>query len=270
MVDLRGRAAAVTGASSGIGAATALACARAGMHVALFARREDRLRGVAAQAERLGVRALVVAGSVDSDDDCARLLRETGGAFGSVDAVIANAGYGVEAPAWSMPEGDIRAMFETNFYGSLRVVRPAVELMRGRGGHLVFVSSGLSKIGIPRFACYTATKAAQDHFARAMRVELAGEGIAVSSVHPVVTDTEFSRAAEERGGARRVFTKRRPGGMTQTPERVADAIVRQLRRGRGAEVWTSLPARLGLGLTTAFPGMTDRVLTRMHRGRIGG
>lgn len=269
-VDLRGKSVAITGASSGIGAATAVACADAGMKVALFARRAEKLVSVKERIEGAGGTAIVVVGSVDSDADCRRLLDETLSSFGTLDAVIANAGYGAEAPAWSMDEGDIRAMFETNFYGSLRVVRPAVEMMRGQGGHLVFVSSGLSKIGVPRFAAYSATKAAQDHFARAMRIELAGDGIAVSSVHPVVTETEFSKSADERGREARRFTNRQPKGLTQSPERVADAIVRRLRKGKGGEVWTSLPAKLMLGAATAFPWMADAMLGRMYRGRMGG
>jgi short-subunit dehydrogenase len=269
-VDLTDRAVAITGASSGIGAATALSCARAGMPVALFARRAERLEGVRKQVEAVGGRAIVVPGSVDEDADCERLIDETRRAFGGVYAVIANAGYGVEVPTWDMPESDVRAMFETNFYGSLRVLRPAIPAMRERGsGHLMMVSSGLSKIGIPRFAAYCATKAAQDYFARAMRIELAGEGVAVSSVHPVVTETEFSDAAEARAGNKRVFTKRTPGAFTQSAETVADAIVRRLRTGRGGEVWTSLPARIGLGACVMFPGITDRVLLRMYRKRIG-
>ncbi|MEM9372299.1 MAG: SDR family oxidoreductase [Planctomycetota bacterium] len=269
-IDLDGRSVAITGASSGIGESTAYACARAGMPVALFARRAERLEEVCTRIEADGGRAIVVVGSVDDDDDCARLIQETKDAFGTVDAVIANAGYGIETASSDMPEADIRAMFETNFYGSLRVLRPALPIMREQGsGHLMFVSSGLSKIGIPRFAAYCATKAAQDHFARAMRIELAGEGIAVSSVHPVVTTTEFSEAAERRGKNRRVFTKRTPGLFTQSAETVSSAIVKRLRKGKGGEVWTSLPARLGLGVTVMFPGMTDRALARTYKKRIG-
>lgn len=270
-VDLRDKAVAITGASSGIGAATALSCARAGMPVALFARRADRLDAVRARIGALGGRAIVVAGSVDEDADCERLIQETQEAFGSVYAVIANAGYGQEEPAWSMDEADIRAMFETNFYGSLRVVRPALATMRARGeGHVVFVSSCLSKIGIPRYAAYCATKAAQDHFARAMRHELAGDGIAVSSVHPIGTKTEFFDEAAKRSDGGASLLDRGTERFMQPPERVARAIVKRLRNGRGGEVWTSLPTRLALGLATAMPGTTDAILGRMYRGRMGG
>lgn len=269
-IELAGRSVVITGASSGIGEATAYACARAGMRVALFARRGDKLDAVREKIETGGTRAIAVVGSVDDDADCGRLIAETRDAFGTVDAVIANAGYGIETASSEMPESDIRAMFETNFYGSLRVLRPATEIMREQGsGHLMFVSSGLSKIGIPRFASYCATKAAQDHFARAMRIELAGAGIAVSSVHPVVTTTEFSEAAERRGKNTRVFTKRTPGAFTQSAETVANAIVKRLRKGKGGEVWTSLPAKLGLGATVMFPGMTDWALGRTYRKRMG-
>jgi short-subunit dehydrogenase len=269
-VDLAGRPVAVTGASSGIGAATAVACAQAGMPVGLFARRAEKLEEVRGRIVAAGGRAVCVPGSVDDDADCLRLLAETERAFGPLYAVVANAGYGIEAPAWSMPEDDLRAIFETNFYGSLRVVRPALAGMVERGaGHAVFISSGLSKIGVPRFAAYSATKAAQDHFARAMRIELGGRGVAVSSVHPVVTETEFSRSADERGREARRFTNRQPRGLTQTPERVAAAVVRRLRTGRGAEVWTSLPARLSLGAASAFPGLADAALARMYRRRMG-
>lgn len=268
-VDLAGKSVAITGASSGIGAATAIACAQAGMGVALFARRQDKLEAVRARIESSGGRAIVVVGSVDDDSDCARLIEQTQSAFGSVDAAIANAGYGSESPTHSMPEDDIRAMFETNFYGSLRTLRPALDAMRRQNtpGHLVFVSSCLSKIGIPRYGAYCASKAAQDHFARAMRHELASEGIAVSSVHPIGTRTEFfDEAAKRSDGAR--LLERGSQRFMQRPETVANAIVKHLRTGRGGEVWTSLPMRLALGASVACPGITDRVLTKLYAKRM--
>lgn len=268
--DLNGKAVAITGASSGIGAATALFCARAGMPVALFARRADRLDEVRARIEAAGGRALCVAGSVDDDGDCTRLLDEAEGAFGALHAVIANAGYGSEQPSWSMPEAEIRAMFETNFYGSLRVVRPAAERMVARGsGHLVLVSSCLSKIGVPRYAAYCATKAAQDHFARAMRHELRAQGVAVSSVHPIGTKTEFFETAAGRSPGGAGMLERGGERFMQTPEVVAGRIVRQLRRGKGAEVWTSPFVRTALGLAGVFPGTTDAALGWAYRKRGG-
>jgi short-subunit dehydrogenase len=282
-VDLTGKAAAITGASSGIGAALALACVRAGMPVALMARRVDRLEAVRQEIERLGGRAVCVAGSVDSDDDCQRLIDETVRAFGSVYAVVANAGYGEERPSWSMPEDAVRAMFETNFYGSMRVVRPAVERMRSAGGgHAVFVSSCLSKIGVPHYAAYCATKAAQDHFARAMRHELAGDGVAVSSVHPIGTKTEFfdTAAARSAGGCPAAGSRESavhaagfPGGRCRgaaSAERKGRRGVDQHAGAAGAGRVGGVPGVDGLGVGAGVP-QADGLSPRGRRGgRVGG
>lgn len=262
-VDLIDRVIAITGASSGIGAATALACARAGMHTALLARREDRLGEVADRVRSLGRRAAVVVGSVDDPDASARLLDAAERELGPVYAAFANAGYGQRAACSTMPVADVRAMFETNFFGSLFLAQPAIERMRARGeGHVLFCSSCLSKLGLPNYACYSATKACQDHFGRAMRHELAGTGVLVSTVHPIGTETEFGDAARARSGDQ---ARPKRARRVQPAATVADAVVRQLRRGRAGEVWTSLPAQLAFGFANVFPGLTDRALARRER-----
>lgn len=289
MIDLNGRAIAITGASSGIGAATARACAAAGMPVALMARRADQLERVAEQIRAAGGRAIAVPGSAEVPDDGQRLIDATRREFGSVYAVFANAGYGIEAPTLDTDEAEWRRMFEVNFWGSLNVVRPAVAAMRaakqatgptpgatpgqtpgatGQTGHVLFCSSCLSKLGLPMYAAYCASKAAQDHFGRAMRHELAGEGIAVSTVHPIGTKTEFFDRASERSPAGLRLMERSREAFMQPPERVAAAVVQRLRRGRGGEVWTSLTVRLTMAANVAMPGLTDAALARMYRARL--
>jgi len=247
---------AITGASNGIGKATAIACARAGMPVALAARRVDKLDAVAAEIAALGGKAIVVPCDVASKADCEALIERTVAEFGSVYAVFANAGYGIEGPAHEMSDAALREIFEVNFFGSMNTIMPALTHMRrARKGHVLFCSSCLSKIGTPYFAAYSATKAAQDHFARAMRHELAGEGVFVSSVHPIGTRTEFFDQTAGRS-ENATLALRTPDGMLQPPERVAKAIVACLRRPRG-EVWTTLPIRVGLGLSIMMPRLTD-------------
>lgn len=265
--DLAGRVIAITGASSGIGAATAVACAKAGMHVALFARREEKLREVADRVASFGVRAHVVVGDAQSPDDNSRLLDACESALGGFDALFANAGYGQEAMTIDMPEEDIRRMFEVNFFGCLDLTRRAIERFRERGsGHALMCSSCLAKLGMPYYGCYSATKACQDHFARAMRLELSGTGVHVSSVHPIGTSTEFFETADRLSkGGLRLMDRRQRLGM-QPPERVARAVVACLRKPRG-EVWTSLPARLAFGTTVMLPGLTDWALRRMLEKR---
>lgn len=264
MIDLTDKPILISGASSGIGAATAIACANAGMKVALMARREDKLQAV---ADRIGAeQCCIIVGSVDSTEDCNRALEESQSKFGPLYAVLANAGYGTEQPCHDLGFDEIHAMFETNFYGSLRLVQPAIVGFKERGaGHALMVSSCLSKIGLPYYGPYCATKAAQDYFCRAMRLELASTGVHVSSVHPIGTKTEFFDEAAKRSGGDLDFSSS-SGRFMQSPDRVAKAIVRCLGKPKG-EVWTSFPVRLALACTVAAPGLTDWALKRAMKKR---
>ena len=261
-IDLSDKPIMITGASSGIGAATALACAKAGMPVALFARRQERLEVVKEQIERDGGSAVVVVGQVEDVDANSELIAKAQEAFGDVYGVLANAGYGAEVECASMSIEEIRAMFEVNFFGALNLVQPMVAQFRERGsGHAIMVSSVLSKIGLPYYGAYCASKAAQDHFCRAMRHEVAREGVFVSSVHPVGTKTEFFDEAANRSGGKLEFAGSGDRFM-QSPEKVAGAIVKCLHKPKG-EVWTSVGARLAMGASVMMPGVTDLILRRM-------
>jgi short-subunit dehydrogenase len=259
--DLRNLPIAITGASSGIGLATALACARAGMPVALGARRLDRLESAVKQIEALGGRALAVSCDVTRPEDCENLITRCEEAFGSIYSVYANAGYGIEAPVMRTTTQQFRDIFETNFYGTLSVLRPAVERMRAQGrGHVLICSSCVSKVGIPHLSAYSATKAAQDHIGRALRIELAGTGIHISTVHPIGTDTEFSDVVTAKSNVQARVT-RAPKRFRQSVDVVADATVACLRRPKG-EVWTSLSARVLAAFSIIAPGTFDWGLRR--------
>lgn len=262
---------AITGASSGIGAATAIACAQAGMPVALAARREEKLRDVAEIIERAGGKAIVVACDVAKKEDCERLVAETVKAFGRIYSVFANAGYGGGKSAMEMPEADIRAMFETNFWGSLHLARAAVPHLlkneqigpRQQRGHVLFCSSCLSKIGVPKYSAYCASKAMQDHYGRAMRHELRDSQVFVSSVHPIGTRTEFFEKAKRRGAELIDMTK---DSSMQSPTVVANAVVKCLKKPH-SEVWTSPLTRFALGCATIMPDTADWVLHRLYKKR---
>lgn len=274
-IDLRGRVIAITGASSGIGAETAVACAAAGMHVAIGARRADRLDKVveriqaAARHAHSHGKAIAVSMDVTRPEDSRRLLDRAAAELGPVYAVFANAGYSLEQPVADMTDAQMRDIFECNFYGTMNIVRPAVEAFRaapppadrGPRGHILICSSCLAKLPVPLNGAYSATKAAQNHVGRAMRLELAAERIAVSTVHPVGTKTEFFEEMARRSGVPK-SVQHVPEALMQKPDRVARAIVRCLQRPK-AEVWTSLPTRLGMAVCIAFPGIDDFYLRRM-------
>lgn len=258
--DLKGLPIAITGASSGIGLATALACARVGMPVALAARRIDRLESAVKRITSAGGTAIAVPCDVTRPEDCEGLISRAEEAFGPLYSVFANAGYGIEGPVLEVPDDAMRALFETNFYGTLHTIRPAMQRFLARKrGHVLICSSCVSKAGIPYLSAYSATKAAQDHIGRAMRIEVAGSGVHVSTIHPIGTDTEFSEIVTKKStGPRRA---RAPEAFRQTSEHVAESIVRCLRRPKG-EVWTSIPAKIVAGISVVTPGIFDWGLRR--------
>jgi len=266
-VALAGRPIVITGASSGIGRAAALACARAGMPVALGARRADRLDVIVREIESIGGRAVSVATDVTSAEQCLALVERAADAFGSVYAVFANAGHGADAPILSMTDEQIRAIYETNFFGTLNAIRPAVERMRGNDapprGHVLICSSCVARLTIPNLGAYSATKASQAHVGAAMRHELADDRIYVSTVHPVGVATEFFGVTPHVGveDARR---HRSPRAFTQSADLVARHVVRCLRRPR-PEVWTGPPGavtRFSAALMTLSPRFADFIARR--------
>ncbi len=267
---LTGQVAIVTGASSGIGAATAVAMARAGMDVLLAARRQDRLAGVAQVVESLGRRARIVALDVANAGHERQLLDEAERQFGRFDVVFANAGYGLERDVHLTPDADLRAIFEVNFFASVALLRESARRLRaaGRGGHLLMCSSCLSKFSLPGHGAYAASKAAQESICRAMRFELLPHGIEVASVHPITTTTEFFSESAARSGLRGgAVPEHAPRWALQPPERVADAIIDCLRRPR-SEVWTSEIVRLSAALFNACPWLFDLVLRREATRRV--
>jgi short-subunit dehydrogenase len=184
---------------------------------------------------------------------------------GRIDVLVCNAGYGLVRPVAETSAEEMREIFETNVFGTTDCVRAAVPYMRkqekreGLRGHVVIVSSAAGRRGLPYFGAYSATKAAQLSLAEALRVELKPERIAVTSVHPVGTKTDFFTTAETRCHTR--LPKRHDAEVVQTPEQVARKIVRAIERPR-AEVWPLGIARLGLSAATLVPGMVDRVLAK--------
>jgi short-subunit dehydrogenase len=264
--DLQGKVIVITGASSGIGAATAIACAKAGMDVALGARRLDKLEHVAGEIRSLGRRAIVQTCDVAKDDEVEQLVNATLDTFGKLDVAFANAGYGLFASVLETPDEQIRAMFETNFHGTLRLLRAAARPMIKNGsGHLLICSSAASEISLPMYGIYSATKAAQDSIAGAMRAELSHTNIHVSSVHPIGTSSEFFDVAKDRSRHPK-FHLNTPAALTQTPQQVANAIVRCLRRPK-PEVWPSPMTRFGVALTTAMPRVAAWIMRRRANSR---
>jgi NADP-dependent 3-hydroxy acid dehydrogenase YdfG len=193
-MTLAGKTAVVTGASSGIGEATARLLAGEGCNVVLAARREDRLKSLAAE---LGVETLAAPTDVTDPAACAALVARTVERFGSLEILVNNAGLGLYG---SIPEGDPddwRKMFDVNVLGVLYLTRAAVRHMLARGtGDVVFVSS-LAGRRVPRAdgTVYAATKHAVTAIAEGLRMDVHEKGIRVINVEPGLVRTEFPESS---------------------------------------------------------------------------
>lgn len=257
-IDLTNKPIAVTGASSGIGAAAALACARAGMPVALAARRTRRLDELCRRINDEGGRAVAMPCDVTSQDQCNAMIARTIDEFGSVYAVFANAGIGARQNLLDTPESTLREIFEINFFGTVHTIRAAADpMIRAGAGHILICTSCLSALPSPGYSAYSATKSAQHHIGRALGVELSATGVRVTTVHPVRTETEFFDAMLARNDAADV--PRGTPARGQSADHVARAIVRVLSRPR-PELWLSCPAEVGFKLASLLPRLTDRLV----------
>jgi NADP-dependent 3-hydroxy acid dehydrogenase YdfG len=251
---------AITGASAGIGRATALRLARDGASIAICARRADRLAAVADEIRAAGGTPLAVTADVTSADDMQRFVDETVRAFGGLDAMLCNAGYGLYGAIDRVAADDMRALMDVNYMGTFNAARAALPVFRSQArGHILVVSSIVGRRGIPFMGPYAATKFAQVGLAECLRAELLGTGIAVSVVFPISTSTEFFDVMTKHSG----FATRAKGPR-QSADSVADAIAQAIARPV-PEVW---PYRLGKGLGVLgalAPGLCDRITKRWGR-----
>jgi len=235
-MKIDGSAAIVTGASSGIGDATARLLASRGARVVLAARRAARIEALAAELPG----AIAVPTDVTDKDQLAHLVERCLEAHGRVDILVNNAGQGLHVPLLDLRPDDLRAVLELNVIAPLTAMQLVLPSMRAQGGGaIVNVSSATSLRLFPGLSGYAATKAALNLLSQIGRMELASAGVAVSVVYPSVTATEFHqslRAGQFAGGARRF--------PADPPELVATTIAFAIETGE-AHLMVEDPPRGG-------------------------
>lgn len=190
MPQSNSKTAIVTGASSGIGVATAHQLSQAGYNVILAARRKDRLEAI---AKELGSTSHAIPTDITNPKACADLVEKTIERFGRLDVLVNNAGIGLYDPIPDADPEDWRKMFDVNVLGVLYVTQAAVRhMLERRSGHLIFVSSVAGR-RVPHSygAVYSATKYAITAIAEGLRGDLNGQGVRVTTVEPGLTRTEF-------------------------------------------------------------------------------
>ncbi|HSR66166.1 MAG TPA: SDR family NAD(P)-dependent oxidoreductase [Xanthomonadaceae bacterium] len=192
MKRLDGRIALVTGASSGIGEATAVALAEAGAKVAVVARRRDRLDALAARLAPFGAEPLVLAADLLDEHAAQQVVHEAERHFGRLDILVNNAGVMYLEPVAEADLGRWRRMLELNVLSLIASTQAALAGMRARrDGHVVNVSSTAGRIANPNAAAYSATKFGVVAFSEALRREVCADNIRVSVIEPGVVQTEL-------------------------------------------------------------------------------
>jgi NADP-dependent 3-hydroxy acid dehydrogenase YdfG len=238
---LNGTVALVTGASSGIGAAAALALAEEGAAVALVARRSDRLDALADKIRGAGGTALVLAGDVTVEEQARETVERTVAELGRLDTLINNAGVMLLGPAVDAPMEEWRRMVEVNLLGLLYCAHAALPHLLSAAGDdprhvadLVNISSVAGRVARSGSAVYNATKHGVGAFSEGLRQEVTGRHVRVSLVEPGGTDTELS--GHNRPEVLEGIKKRFADVERLRAEDIADAITYVVTRPRHVAV----------------------------------
>ena len=220
---LDGRVALITGASSGIGEATALALAAAGAKVAVSARRIDRLQDLVRRIGTNGGTAIAIPGDVSDDVAATRIVEDTVKHFSRLDILINSAGVMPEGGVENADPAEWRRVIDTNLLASLYTSRAAIGPMRAQGsGDIINISSTAGRRAAGLFGAYCASKFGLTAMTEGLRQEVAGYGIRVCIIEPGATSTALYEGIKN-PDLRRAIEKRAQDGMS--PKDVAAAIV---------------------------------------------
>ena len=250
--SLRGRRMLVTGASSGIGRAFVLQAARTGAELVLVSRRGEELEQVAEECERLGGRARVRTADLSSIESCQALAESVLREDGPVDILVNNAGHSIRRAAVDHKPEDLARLMAVNYLGPMTLTLALLPAMLARGaGHIVQISTIGVQTGAPNFAAYVAAKAASDHFARTLRLELGGRGIAVTTLQISLVRTAMLART-------RIYDAFPALDAEQAARRIGWAVVkRPVRVAPRWSTWLEVAH-------AAAPGLVQWVFTHAH------
>ena len=228
MSKLKYKVAVVTGASKGIGAAIAKHFAAAGAKVVVnYASSKEGADKVVKAITDNGGTAIAVQADVSNEADVTRLFEETRKAFGGLDILVNNAVYQGYAPIELISAEVFHNSFNVNVLGPIQTIQAALKLFSDKGGNIINISSGASKMPLPGASLYSATKAALDAITISLSKELGAKNVRINSILPGATETEGATSAGVTAGSEyeKMFIANTPLGRRGQPEDIAKAAV---------------------------------------------
>jgi short-subunit dehydrogenase len=260
MSKIKGKRVLITGASSGIGRALALECAKRGAVLALAARGKERLKEV---EKEIGISfpriaaPLIFSCDVADKKEVDGLLKKCEEQMGTVDILINNAGVGVYGSVERTISSDYEWIMSINFFGAVNCLLGVIPLMKkARGGLIVSVSSLAALHGVPYLGAYSASKAALTALCQSLEAELFHVGIKVMIVFPGYTQTNFFREEKRVGGGHR------PSEPYTSPEKVARSIIASVEKDR-RQLVLSLKGKMLYSTRVLFPGLVRWAMRRI-------
>jgi short-subunit dehydrogenase len=235
-MDVKNKVALVTGASAGIGLATAKLLSRKGAKLVLAARSKDKLEKLAKQLPN----SVAVKTDMTKPDEIKNLIKKTEAHFGQIDILVNNAGQGYDAPIEKIDLGVLHCIFDLDLAGPIFAMQQVIPFMRKQGaGAIMNVSSGLAFMYLPGMSAYGSLKRALSHVSLTARDELKDDNIAVSVIYPYITATDFEKNTIKASTNEEEWTEGEGGGAPYPPdtaEYVAQKIVEGIKTGE-AEIY---------------------------------
>jgi len=266
MKKFKGRVVLITGASSGIGEALAREFARQGAHLALLARRVDRLKILADELRVTGCLVLPLACDVTRDGDLEKAVARVRQECGKIDVVVANAGFGVVGDVLDLTLEDYRRQFETNIYGVLRTVYTTLNDLKKSRGRLAIIGSVSGHISTPGTSAYSMSKHAVRSLAESLYLELWPDGVSTTLISPGFVATEI-RKVDNHGDSHPEVADGVPAWLCMSPQKAARQIVRAIRKKK-REVVITFHGKVAVFFYRHFPRLVVEVMKLSHiRGR---
>ncbi|HSP40624.1 MAG TPA: SDR family NAD(P)-dependent oxidoreductase [Gillisia sp.] len=216
----------ITGASSGIGREMAIQFAGMGAHVAVSARRKERLKDLVKEIEQLGQKALAVPCDVTIEEEVERAVEKIISHFGRLDIAVANSGFGVGGKIESLSADDWRRQLDVNVVGLTSTIKHSLPYLRKSGGRVVLMGSVAAMISSPHGAPYGASKAAVRAIGQVVSMELHGSGVSCTTIHPGFIESEIGQV-DNNGVYRPEWQDKRPKDLMWP----ADKAVKQMLKG---------------------------------------